>query len=173
MSEPTPAPESAETPGQHRLLLMALAGLALVLGLARSAEPGPFSALLALAVLVGVPVLSMGLLGSSSALFGLAGALGGWLAFQPSYEGGLLAVPGLALHRLAYFAVPPLVLSLALADRDRDRLRLGPVHLYAPARIIVVNGPSGNRLPVGTIQPTAQRGIRRRQKQSGSHRGDH
>src|SRR4029079_15820614 len=78
----------------------------------------------------------MGLLGSSSALFGLAGALGGWLAFQRSSEGALLAVPGLALHRLAYFAVPPLVLSLALADRDRDRLRLGPVHLYAPALVM-------------------------------------
>jgi hypothetical protein len=46
------------------------------------------------------------------------------------------------------------------------------LHLYAPARTVVVNGPSGNRLRVGAIQPTAQRGIRRCQKQSGRNRGD-
>jgi len=115
---------------------MALAAVAVVLGIARTSEPGLLSALLALAVLVAVPVVAVGLAGEAGALFALAASLGGWLAFQPTYEGGLLAVPGLALHRLAYFAVPPLVLALALAERDRTRLRLGPAHLFAPAVVM-------------------------------------
>jgi thioredoxin-like negative regulator of GroEL len=136
VSESTPAaPEPAQSAG-YRPLLLALAAVVVVLGVARTSDPGPFSALLALAVLVGVPVVAMGLAGEAGVLFALAAALGGWLAFQPTYEGGALAVPGLALHRLAYFAVPPLVLALALAERDRTRLNLGPVHLFAPALVM-------------------------------------
>jgi tetratricopeptide (TPR) repeat protein len=136
MSETAPPPPPSGFDAQ-RPLLIALAGLVVVLGIVRSAAPG-LSALLALALLIGVPLIGAQLSGSAPRVFFLVAALGVWLVFRPTAEGGLLAVPGIVLHRAAYFAVPPLVLSLALADRDRERLRLGWAHLYAPAVVMAL-----------------------------------
>jgi tetratricopeptide (TPR) repeat protein len=135
MSSPDPQAAPPAALDTQRPLLFALAGLALVLALARSAGPGPLSAFLAIALLAGVPLLGAQLGGAAARVFFLASALGVWLAFRPQ-EAGLLTVPGMVLHRIAYFAVPPLVLGLALADHDRDRLRLGWAHLYAPAVVM-------------------------------------
>lgn len=135
MSSPAPPPEEPQTLDSQRPLFFALAGMLVVLGIARSAGPGPLSAVLAVALLAGVPLVGAQLGGVSGRVFFLVAALGVWLAFRPQ-EAGPLTLPSLVLHRVAYFAVPPLVLSLALADHDRDRLRLGWAHLYAPALVM-------------------------------------
>lgn len=160
MSDPTPAPAPAPPPSaldRNRPLLFALAGLALVLGLARSAGEGAAAAALACFVLVGVPLLGAQLPDSGRPVFFLVAALGGWLVFQPQ-EAGALAVPGLVLHRVAYFAVPPLVLSLALAEHDRLRLKLGWAHLYAPAVVMALGALV--HLAVRWRAPTAEAEIR-------------
>lgn len=140
MSETKPPPPSGlpTVSDQQRPLLVGVVGLLLALGVARSAGPGGLSAIMALLLMVGVPLVGLSLVGPASRLFFLAAALGGWLVFRPTYEGGMLALPGLVLARLAYFSVPPLVLSLALSERDSDRLKLGPLHLYAPAVVMVL-----------------------------------
>jgi tetratricopeptide (TPR) repeat protein len=122
--------------GSHRPLLLALAAVAVVLGAARAAGPGGLSAVLALLLMAGVPVAGAQLGGSSARVFFLVSALGAWLVFRPSPDAGLLSAPGHVLNRLAYFAVPPLVLSLALAPHDQRRLKLGWLHLYAPALVM-------------------------------------
>ncbi|HET8648299.1 MAG TPA: hypothetical protein VFO85_22570, partial [Vicinamibacteria bacterium] len=132
---PAPPPSALDT---QRPLLFALGGLAVVLGLARTAGPGPLSALLAITVLAGVPLVAAQLTGAGPRVLFLAAALGGWLVFRPQDTADALAAPGRVLHRLAYFAVPPLVLNLALAEEDRRRLRLGWLHLYAPALVMGV-----------------------------------
>lgn len=135
MSQPAPPAAEPEVAGGQRPLVLALAALVVVLGIARTAGPGPLSAALAVAILAGVPLLAAQLGGAAGRVLCLVAALGVWLAFRPD-DTGLLAVPGLVLHRLAYFAVPPLVLALALADQDRERLKLGWAHLYAPALVM-------------------------------------
>jgi tetratricopeptide (TPR) repeat protein len=135
-----------------------MAGLAIVLGLARTAGAGGLATILALLLLGGVPLAGAQLSGTSQRLFFLAAALGGWLVFQPQ-EAGALSIPGLVLHRVAYFAVPPLVLALALPDRDRERLRLGWAHLYGPAVVMALG--SLVHLAVRWGAPTAEAEIRR------------
>lgn len=133
MSETAPPPPVSGLDAQ-RPLLFALAGLVVILGIVRSAGAG-LSAILAVALLIGVPLIGAQLSDAASRVFFLVAALGVWLVFRPT-EAGLLSLPGLVLHRTAYFAVPPLVLSLALADHDRERLKLGWAHLYAPAVVM-------------------------------------
>jgi tetratricopeptide (TPR) repeat protein len=107
--------------------------VAVLLGIARAAGPGGVSAALAVLLLAGVPIVGAQMGGAGGRVFLLLAALGGWLVFRPSADQGLLSVPGHVLNRLAYFAVPPLVLSLALSPRDQERLKLGWLHVYAPA----------------------------------------
>ncbi len=160
MSDPAPgpAPPPISAFDRNRPLLFALAGLAVVLGLARSAGDGGLYAILALGMLVGVPVVGAQLTGAAPRVFFLIAALGGWLVFRP-HEAGALALPGLVLHRVAYFAVPPLMLSLALADHDRQRLKLGWAHLYAPALVMALG--TLVHLAVRWGAPTAEAEIRR------------
>jgi tetratricopeptide (TPR) repeat protein len=115
------------------MLFLALGAVAVLLGIARSAGPGGVSAALALLLLAGVPIVGIQLGGASGRVFLLLAALGAWLVFRPAAGLGPLSVPGHVLNRLAYFAVPPLVLSLALLPRDQQRLKLGWLHLYSPA----------------------------------------
>ena len=160
MSETTPPPEEpASGFDRQRPLVFALAGLVLVLGLARTTGQGGLEALLALLVLAGVPLVGSQLADTPRRVFFLIAALGGWLVFRPQEEAGALALPGLALHRLAYFAVPPLVLSLALSDHDRQRMKLGWMHLYALALVMGVGALA--HLAVRWGSPTAESEIRR------------
>jgi tetratricopeptide (TPR) repeat protein len=133
MSDDTPPPPAAATGlDSHRMLFMALGAVAVVLGIARTAGPGGLAAALALLLLVGVPIVGAQLGGAGGRVFFLVSALGAWLVFRPAADANALSVPGHVLNRLAYFAVPPLVLSLALSPRDQKRLNLGWLHLYAP-----------------------------------------
>lgn len=120
---------------EQRPLLLAFGGLALALGTARSAGPGAWQAGLALAVLVGVPLLALRLSGQAAPFFLLIASLGSWLVFRPEAVNALATFPVRLLSRLAYFAVPPLVLHLLLAERDRERMKLGLLHVYAPAAV--------------------------------------
>lgn len=155
MSEPDPPIESG---GANRPLLFALAGLAVVLGVARAVGDEGFDTVLAGALLLGVPLVAAQL-GAGARVFLLAAALGGWLVFRPPAEPTALSAPALVVNRLAYFAVPPLVLSLALAERDRVRLKLDWVHLYAPA--VVMGLAALVHLVVRWGAPTAEAEIRR------------
>jgi tetratricopeptide (TPR) repeat protein len=158
MTDPAPQPAPPLSAfDSNRPFIFALAGLVVVLGLARTAGEGGLAAILALAVLVGVPLVGGQLTGTAQRLFFLIAALGGWLVFRPQ-EMAALALPGLVLHRVAYFAVPPLVLGLALADHDRERLKLGWAHLYAPAVIMALGSIVHLFLRWGA--PTAESEIR-------------
>ena len=46
------------------------------------------------------------------------------------------------------------------------------LYLHASARIAIVNGPAGNRLRVGKIQPATQGRVRRRQVEACRNRSD-
>jgi len=120
---------------EQRPLLFAFGGLALALGTARSAGPGTWQTWLALAVLVGAPLLALRLEGKGAASFLLLASLGSWLIFRPDTQALPAALPVLLLSRLAYFAVPPLLVHLVLAERDRERMKVGLLHLYAPAAV--------------------------------------
>jgi hypothetical protein len=118
---------------EQRPALLAFGGLALLLGTARASAGGTSLTWLALVVLVGAPVLAFRLGGKTAPLFLLTAALGSWLIFRPQAQGVPASLPVLLLSRLAYFAVPPLVVHLALAERDWQRMKVGLLHLYAPA----------------------------------------
>jgi tetratricopeptide (TPR) repeat protein len=122
---------------EPRPFLAAVGGLAVVLLVVRSSGggDGSWAPYLAGALLLGVPLVATRLAGRAAPLFALLGAVGSVFAL-PAHEGVSLAV--LLVHRMAYFAAPPLLLGLALSDRDRERFSLGPVHLYAPAVVMGV-----------------------------------
>ncbi|HLA79090.1 MAG TPA: hypothetical protein VJU18_16045 [Vicinamibacteria bacterium] len=120
---------------EQRPLLIAFGGLALALGSARTAGPGAWETGLAVAILIGVPVLAFRLSGQAAPFFMLVASLGAWLVFRTDTGGALATFPVHLVSRLAYFAVPPLVLHLLLAQRDRERMKLGLLHLYAPAAV--------------------------------------
>ena len=113
--------------------------VALVAGLvvAGSSAGGPVKSIVAVALILGVPVIALRLYAAGPA-FCLAAALGTWVVFRPSLETGIPALPVQVAWRLAYIAAPALVLGMALADRDRERLRLGPLHLYGPAVVMAL-----------------------------------
>ena len=114
-------------------IVAALVGLAV----AQASAGGPARTIVAVALIVGVPVLSFRLFAAAPA-FSLAVALGAWLVFRPSLAAGLQPVPVQLAWRLAYIAAPALLLGMALSDRDRERLRLGPLHLYGPAVVMAI-----------------------------------
>ena len=98
---------------------------------------GPARSIVAVALIIGVPVMALRLYAAGPA-FALFAALAVWVAFRPSFESGVLDFPVQLAWRLAYIAAPALVLGMALADRDRERLRLGPMHLYGPAAVMTL-----------------------------------
>ncbi len=120
---------------EQRPLLFAFGGLALLLGAARTVGPGTAETGLALALLVGVPLLALRLNGQAAPFFLLVASLGSWLIFRTETGSAPSSFPIHLLSRLAYFAVPPLVLNLLLPARDRERMKLGLLHLYAPAAV--------------------------------------
>jgi tetratricopeptide (TPR) repeat protein len=115
--------------------LVAFAGLALMLAVARGAGE-PLHSVLALAVLVFVPLLGFRLSGHLTGFFFLVAAIGAWAAFRPWHQGVPAGLPVLFVNRLAYFAIPPLLLGLVLPERDRARLGFGLAHVYAPAVVM-------------------------------------
>jgi tetratricopeptide (TPR) repeat protein len=111
-------------------LRFALGALAVALAAAQMSPGEPAKSIIAVVLMIGVPVMALRLYAAGPA-FCLAAALGAWVVFRPSFEAASLPVQ--LVWRLAYIAVPALVLGFALSGRDRERLRLGPIHLYGPA----------------------------------------
>ncbi len=111
--------------------MLGLAGAAVLLTLARSAGPGPTQAFLAALLLVGAPIVALLLGGRAGRVFLLVVAGAAWSTLRPG-EPTATAIPVLLLNRMAYFAVPPLVIDLLLGEKGRERLRLEPAHVYAP-----------------------------------------
>ena len=118
-------------------LRFALGALVVSLIVASSSAGGPVKSAIAVAFIIGVPVMALRLYAAGRA-FALAAALGAWAVFRPSLAAGLSDLPVQLAWRLAYIAAPALVLSLAVSERDRERLRLGPIHLYGPAVVMAL-----------------------------------
>ena len=137
---------SEETEAHSRRL--AFAGVALVLITARLLGPGPLRTALAVGLIVAVPTIAL-LHPVVGRLFVLVSALGAWVAFPAWQAGEPAALPVMLLNRLAFFAVPPLLVDLTLSEKARARLRIGPLHLYAPAAVMVVGALVHLRLRSG------------------------
>ena len=131
-----PAPSSAD----WRLPAFAFVATGGLMALARTTPPGPFLvvlAVLSLAVPVGcsfllAPLPRAALLAATTVGFRLA--FGRLTEYEPFSFIGLLAV------EVAYYAVPPFLLSLVvvlLGPRLSERLGLGPVHVYLPLLVVV------------------------------------
>jgi len=118
-------------------LRFALGALVMALVVAQTSAGGPVKTIIAVALIIGVPVMALRLYAAGPA-FCLVAALGAWIVFRPTFEAGAGALPVQLAWRLAYIAVPALVLGMALAERDRERLRLGPLHLYGPAVVMAL-----------------------------------
>jgi tetratricopeptide (TPR) repeat protein len=118
-------------------LRFALGALAVALLAARLSAGGPTRTVIAVALIVGVPVMALRLYAAGPA-FALLAALGAWIVFRPSFETGVPPLPVQLVWRLAYIAAPALVLGMALSDRARERLHLGPVHVYGAALVMAL-----------------------------------
>ena len=118
-------------------LRFGLAALVVCLAVGQASAGGPAKSIVAVALIIGVPVIALRLYAAGPA-FCLAAALGAWVVFRPSLAAGIQDLPVQLAWRLAYIAAPPLVLGLALTGRDRERLRLGSVHLYGPAAVMAI-----------------------------------
>ena len=99
---------------------------------------GPVKSIIAVALIIGVPVMALRLYAAGPAFCPGRRARRRGSVFRPSFEAGVPALPVQLAWRLAYIAAPALVLGMALSDRDRERLRLGPIHLYGPAVVMAL-----------------------------------
>lgn len=118
-------------------LRFALGALAAALVVAHMSAGGPVKIIVAVALIIGVPVMGLRLYAAGPA-FCLAAALGAWVVFRPSFETGVPDLPVQLAWRLAYIAAPALVLGIALSERDRERLHLGPIHVFGPAVVMAL-----------------------------------
>ena len=119
----------------QRSALASFAGLFAALLVAFSTGSAELRVNLAAAVLIAVPLLAfLAMDGGPRRAFLLLAAIGSWVVFRVNPEAPTL--PVVALHHLAYFAVPPLLADLMLAETDRERLHMGHAHLYAPATVM-------------------------------------
>jgi tetratricopeptide (TPR) repeat protein len=118
-------------------LRFALGALAVALFVAHMSAGGPVKSIVAVALILGVPVMALRLYAAGPP-FCLAAALGAWVVFRPSFETGVPDLPVQLAWRLAYIAAPALVLGMALSERERERLHVGPIHLYGPAVVMAL-----------------------------------
>jgi tetratricopeptide (TPR) repeat protein len=121
----------------HGPLPYALGALVVALVVAQSSAGGPTKAVIAVALIVGVPVMALRLYAAGPA-FCLVAALGAWVVFRPSFETGIPPLPVQLAWRLAYIAAPALLLGMMLSGRDRERLGVGPLHVYGPAVVMAL-----------------------------------
>jgi len=159
MMSPWELLEELGDPEQRPLLFSALGLLAALLA-ARVLEGQPAQSALAIAVVVGAPVLALRLGGRPGGWLATAAALGAWISFRPWHGGAPSALLVVLAHRLAWFALPPLVVELTLRDEDRRRLGLGPLHLFAPVPVMGLGVVAHLLLRQGLALPAAEREIR-------------
>jgi tetratricopeptide (TPR) repeat protein len=116
-------------------LRFGLAALVAALAAAYFTAGTQAATVIAMAMMVGVPVMAQRLHGAGP-VFCLAAAVGAYIVFRPSFGEPLPPLPVQIIRRVAYIAAPAVVLGMVLSPRDRGRLGLGPVHLYGPAVVM-------------------------------------